>query len=209
MSVYTIYTCVCMYILVCAHTGAFFPSSFSRSRCPRSIKRAYSVFRAFRFPLSLSLSLRAFYLSLLLSHIPQVPSDMLRVLRTHSPAPPVRPANPAASYFLSPSLAVVRARISAISVDRQYTRAYPSLSSSREQTRIYRARVRAHDVTGTGRTVDEREAKGEKERKKKERKRDREKSEREREGKDAGGRASTRLAHHGLFLYSIDFSKSS
>lgn len=49
---------------------------------------------------------------------------------------------------------------------------------------------------------------------KRERERERERGrgrEREKEGKDEGGRGegSARLAHHGLFLYSIDFSKSS
>lgn len=96
----------------------------------------------------------------------------------------------------------MRARVSPISVDRQGIHA-SSPSLCRGQTRIPRARARER-CGKRGRKGGGREGG-------KWRKRERER-EKEREGKDEGGegeRDPTRLTHHGLFLYSIDFSKSS
>lgn len=155
-------------------------------------KRIYSAFCAvslFQALFSLSRYLPPFpsHLSVALfivrSSRSSLVSDTLRVPRTHSSAPPIRPSPPLLLIplvYLSPSLAVVRVRISPISVDRRYTHASsPSLCSARARARA-RTHVRGHGgwrTTGKERTREvERCGRG------------------IREGFDSPG------AHHGAFL---------
>jgi len=114
-------------------------SSFNRTTQPRRVSRSPSPLfnspppaHAASLSFSLSLSLyraRARFIfpspSLLFARLVRLLSDMLGVPRTHRSAPPNRPVSLLTLVYLSPSLAVVRARISPISVVSVHTRALP------------------------------------------------------------------------------------
>lgn len=120
----------------------FSPSSPSRVRHPCSTKTTLIVRFAFLF-LSPGSPSRSFSVQLawILSDTHFMDSH------AHSPAPPHLPSSPPfLPSSLSPSLAIVRARMPPISVDRQCIHARLSLSLSRAAANTDTARVRAREM---------------------------------------------------------------
>lgn len=113
---------------------------------PVQPNQARSAIRISRLSLLLSILFFSLFTFMFCSFSVQLASILSATL-VHNPAFPLLPAGPPfRPLSLSPSLAVVRARMSPISVDRQYIYASsPSLCrEQRRRTRI--SRVRARDA---------------------------------------------------------------